>query len=174
MVPSKLLLSTWRPNSCIPRPHGMQVPARFIVREGDDDELRVGNNGRPFLLPDLLWTNRGPSYWQVGALSATIYVHACKFSIHAKHVGTRICMLYGPCQGGIMEHCRFLSHDAAAELLIKAAHLKLRAAATCWDKWPWSDCGGALQAPQHVCQRVRESAFHEPTLVSTQQGHYTL
>lgn len=32
----------------------MHVPARLIMRVGDDDELRVGNDGRPLLLPYLL------------------------------------------------------------------------------------------------------------------------
>lgn len=81
----------------------MQVPARFIVREGDDDELRVGNDGRPLLLPDLLQTNMRASYLQVGASLVTIYVHICKMC---------------PRQGRTMEPRRFFCHCATAELLI--------------------------------------------------------
>lgn len=33
---------------------GVDVPAGFIVRVGDDYELRVGDDGRPLLLPYFL------------------------------------------------------------------------------------------------------------------------
>lgn len=77
-----------------------------------------------------------------------------------KRIGARKCMLSALCQGRIMEHRRFLSHGAAAELLIKAAHLNLRAAATCWDKWPWSDCGGAQCRFPSMCFNQCENLYH--------------
>lgn len=42
------------------------VPAGLVVWEGDDDELRVGNDGRPLLLPYLLRRERGRKAHEVG------------------------------------------------------------------------------------------------------------
>lgn len=41
---------------------GVGVPAGSIVRVGDDDELRVGDDGRPLLLPNVLERDRKETY----------------------------------------------------------------------------------------------------------------
>lgn len=177
MVPLTLFLSNWRPNTCIRRHAGTCE----VYHEGRGWQW-AGN---------WEWWPSIPASWSPGnkqgaklytgwwIISGNTYIHKCKSSVHAKHIGTRICMLYGPCQGEIKEHRRFLSHGVAAVFLIKASHLKLRASATCWDKWPWSDCGGeegAVQVPQHVWQPVREFAVHcspKPNPVRSWQNHYS-
>lgn len=41
-------------NMCCPLLARASVPAGFVVWVRDDDELGVGNDGRPLLLPDFL------------------------------------------------------------------------------------------------------------------------
>ena len=57
------------------------VPAGLIVREGDDDELRVGNDGRPLLLPYVLERYRRHINWQC--------IH-----IHAKYIKVKILQVF--------------------------------------------------------------------------------